>query len=131
MGFSYKDLAKKTKKAHLDLDDGDRINFAFRHQLITPRLVADLSALDGMREDSPAEVSAKLLGVSEHVARLLTEWDVTEADGTTMFPLVADRLAEDIPLEIQMRLLMACVNEMQGNGSSQGNNAGEAPAAAA
>ncbi len=108
MGFKYKDLAKKTKRATLDLGDGDTIAFEFRTGMVTPRFLADIQTLDDVEHLTPDVV----LAISEHVARLLTTWDVEDDDGS-MFPLDPTRLAADIAAQVQLAILFTCIAEMK------------------
>jgi hypothetical protein len=107
------DLTSKTKPVTLDYN-GEIVTMTVRCQLITPKLIADLGVLDDLTVDSAERMHA----VSEHLARLVASWDVLEDDGS-MFPLDVDRLTAEIPVEFQMRCLLAAVQVMQ---------VGEAPA---
>jgi hypothetical protein len=123
--MKFSDLAKATKRSKVSVGD-DEISFAFRHGLITPRFIQDLLALDESRlkNATPAEADAALASVSEQMARIVAEWDVTEEDGVTMFPLVADRLAAEIPLSVQVAILFTCMAEMQpGEATAPGSKA--------
>jgi hypothetical protein len=113
--MKFSDLGKKTKRAKLELGDGEVIHFDFRHELITPRFVQALLALDESRLQAggAAEADAAVQSVPENVARVIAWWDVTEDDGETMFPLVASRLAEEIPFAVQVGMLFQCLTEMQ------------------
>lgn len=114
MPIKFSDLAKATKAATFDLPDGaGTICFRFRHGLITPRMIQQVVEWSDLSGASAAETAAALMSISQNVARLVTEWDVMEDDGVTMFPLDAARLAADIPLTVQSGLMYACFAEMQ------------------
>lgn len=119
MPLRFTDLARDTKSATLELGGGESICFRFRHGLITPRLMHDFLALDASRLEHATvdEQEASMMAISGHLARLLTEWDVLDSDGS-MFPLTADRLAADIPLLVQVRLLQTCLAEMSSTGEA-------------
>jgi len=113
MPIKFSDLARDTKAATLDVGGGDTIAFRFRHGLITPRLMHDFLALDVSRLEQATvdEQEAAMMAISAHLARLVTEWDVLDSDGS-MFPLDAARLAADIPLLVQVRMLQTCLAGM-------------------
>jgi hypothetical protein len=133
MPLRFSDLARGTKAAVLDLGDGDVIRFRFRHGLITPRLMHDFLALDEshIQRATADEQEATMMAISAHLARLMTEWDVLDADGTSMFPLDADRLASDIPLLVQVRLLRTCLAEMAPGEAPAAEDSATGPASAA
>lgn len=120
MPIKFSDLAKATKSATLDVGDGDTISFRFRHGLVTARLLHDLLSLDEayMQAASPAQVDESIMGICEQVARLVAEWDLLDADGVSMFPLDAQRLAADIPISLQARILRVCMAEMTTQGEA-------------
>lgn len=115
MGFKFTDLAKKTKPGTLDLGDGDVIQFTFRPALLTPNFVHNLSMFDEARMSaaSAAEADEVIQDASEQVVKVIATWDVLDEDGTTPFPLDVERLRADIPVQVQVALLMQCTREMQ------------------
>ena len=133
MPLRFSDLARDTKAAVLDLGHGDEIRFRFRHGLITPRLMHDFLALDEshIKRATVDEQEASMMAVSAHLARLLTEWDVLDADGVSMFPLTAERLAADIPLLVQVQLLRCCLAEMAPGEARAAEDSVSGPASAA
>lgn len=100
------DLTAKTKNITFDYE-GESVTLDVRHQLVTPKLIADLALLDNLSVDSAARMHA----ISEHLAQLVAKWDVLDTDGA-MFPLDVDRLAAEIPVAFQARCLMAAVQAM-------------------
>src|SRR5260221_6813873 len=124
--MKFSDLAKATKPATISVgDEGDTISFRFRHGLITPRFVQDLLALDESRLKgaTAGEAAAAVQAVSSQVAHVVSEWDVTEADGKTMFPLDPARLAADIPISVQVQMLFTILAEMRpGEVNAPGSN---------
>lgn len=125
MGFKYKDLAKKTKRISVDLGDGDVLQVEFRHHLITPALAADfatLGAAEGKKVDSlpsaeRAAIVAAIRAASDHLAELVTWWDL-DADDDSMFPLNAAVMAAKLPIDFQMRVLGACLHESRAGEAS-------------
>jgi hypothetical protein len=113
VGIKFSDLSGKDKPAKLELSDGNVISFRFKYGLITPKLLHDLAALDRLETGNLASAEEALTAVSGHLAQLVTKWDVLDADGKTMFPLEAARLAADIPLVVQYQLIQRCLQEMQ------------------
>lgn len=124
MPMRFTDLARDTMAATLDVS-GAVIHFRFRPGLITPRFMHDFLQLDEsrMKGATAAEQQETLFAVSEQVARIVAEWDLTEVDDVTMFPLTVERLAADIPLFVQIQMLQTCLAEMQpGEASAPGAN---------
>ena len=130
MGFKYTDLAKATKVATVDVGDGEHVvQVTFRHAFITPALAADLATLggaEGKKVDSlpsteRAAVVAAIARASEHIAQLVTHWDLEGDTEGEMFPLDAQVIATKLPIDFQMRVLGGCLSE---------SRAGEAPAPA-
>jgi hypothetical protein len=126
MPIKFSDLAKATKSATIEVgEEGDTITFRFRHGLITPRFVQDLLALDEgrLKGATAGEAAAAVQAVSEQLAHVVAEWDVTEADGATMFPLDPARLAAEIPLDVQVQMLFTILSEMRpGEVTAPGSN---------
>lgn len=100
-------LVAKTKQVEFDYD-GETVHMEVRHQLITPKLVADLGVLD----DAAVDFSERTHLISEHLARLVVKWDVLDDDGA-MFPLKPELLAAEIPVVFQAHCLMEAVQAMK------------------
>lgn len=99
------DITAKVKAVSFDYE-GETVNLDVRTQLITPKLIADLSELEE-KKLTPETLRA----ISEHLVRLVATWDVQEDDGSA-FPLEVSRLEAEIPVGFQMQALMAAVNAM-------------------
>ena len=120
MGFKYKDLAKATKDATVEIgdDEGSVLHITFRHSFITPALAADIATLgaaegrdmEKLPSTERAAVVTAIRAASAHIANLVTWWDLEDDEGV-MFPLDADDIATKLPIDFQMRVLGACLRE--------------------
>jgi hypothetical protein len=112
------DLTKKTKSATLVIDATtdpvENINFAYRYQLITPRMVSMVNALTGSDTNPSLD---QVLQISGFVVQLIESWDITDDTGTAI-ALDLETVTNQVPLLIQFQLFGVMFEGMAGEATA-------------